>query len=76
MSLLSAISISFSGYILPVLFYWYLARPYSMVERFLMVLVFLLGVASCIIGTVISTMSLIDDVKAGGNPFAGLFTFG
>jgi len=75
MTLLSAISISFSGYVLPVLFYYYLVRPDSIFEKLGLAFIMILGVASCVIGTVLSIMSLVDDVKTNGNPFAGLFEF-
>jgi len=75
MSLLSDISVSLTGFILPCLFYWKICHP-PLWEKILLVIVIAFGVVGSTVGIYVSVNSLIDDISAQPNPFKDLFTFG
>jgi uncharacterized membrane protein len=74
MSLISCISVSLSGYILPCLFYWKICKP-AVYERVVLVLLIIFGFVGSVIGIYLSVATLIEDVKKNPNPFNGLFKF-
>lgn len=74
MGLVSGISVSLSGYILPCLFYWKICRPPTY-EKFLLVFVMLFGLVGSGVGIYLSIKQLISDVQTNPNPFDGLFHF-
>jgi len=75
MSLVSCISVSLSGYILPSLFYWKICNPHKE-EKLLLIIVTLFGLVGSIVGIILSTRDLINNVKQNPNPFENLFHFG
>jgi len=75
MSLLSCISTSLSGFILPCIFYWRICSPGN-AEKVLLVLIVVFGLVGSGVGIYTSLEQLVSDVKAHPNPFDGLFRFG
>jgi len=74
MTLISCISVSLSGYILPCLFYWRINSPH-IGEQIILLAVILFGVAGSGIGLYVGTKQMITDVSHNPNPFKGLFSF-
>jgi len=74
MSLVSCISVSLSGYILPCFFYWKICKP-SMGEQIWLVFIVLFGTLGSIVGIILSTQDLIKNVQQNPDPFKGLFKF-
>jgi len=75
MSLLSCISVSLTGFILPCLFYWKICSP-GIPEKVFLSLIIFFGIVGSVVGIYVSSESLVANVKAQPNPFSGLFTFG
>jgi len=75
MGLISSISLTISGYILPCLFYFVVCRP-STPHRVLCVLIIVFGIAACGVGSYSNTVSLIDAIRSHQNPFSCIFYFG
>jgi len=74
MSLLSCISVSLSGFILPCLFYWKLCRT-SVLEKILLVVIIAFGTIGSAVGIYVNGKALVEDVEANPNPFSSLFKF-
>jgi len=73
MSLVSCISVSLSGYILPCFFYWKICRP-SQPEKVWLVIIVIFGLLGSVVGIILSVQDLINNVKKNPDPFSGLFT--
>ena len=74
MSLISCVSVSLSGYILPCLFYWKICKP-RVFEKFGLTFIIIFGLVGSVVGIYLSVATLIEDVKKNPNPFNGLFKF-
>jgi len=74
MTLISCISVSLSGYILPCIFYWRITSPHIL-ERFILLAVILFGVVGSGVGLYVGIKQMISDVEKSPNPFTGLFVF-
>eukprot|EP01118_Nematostelium_gracile_P017826 TRINITY_DN7734_c0_g1_i2.p1 TRINITY_DN7734_c0_g1~~TRINITY_DN7734_c0_g1_i2.p1 ORF type:complete len:444 (+),score=121.57 TRINITY_DN7734_c0_g1_i2:64-1395(+) len=73
MSLLSCISVSLTGFILPCIFYWRICHPH-LPEKILLTSILIFGIVGSAVGIYVAVEGLIGDVKKSPNPFAGLFT--
>jgi len=74
-SIVTDISVVLSCYILPVLFYWKVCKPRSIVLKILLVLIMIFGIVGSIVGLYLAFGQLIEDVKKNPNPFDGIFRF-
>jgi len=72
MSIVSDISVSLSGFILPALFYWKICRP-PVHHKMLCFIIAAFGIIGSAIGLYVATKQLIDNVHSKPNPFKGLF---
>jgi len=75
MSLLSCISVSLTGFILPCLFYWKICHP-NLLEMIILLAVIVFGIVGSGVGIYESSVQLYDKVKENPNPFKDIFTFG
>jgi len=75
MSLLSCISVSLTGFILPCLFYWKICHP-NLLEMIILLAVIIFGIVGSGVGIYESSVQLYDKVKENPNPFKDIFTFG
>jgi len=74
MTIISCISVSLSGYILPCLFYWRITSPHIF-EKFILLAVILFGLVGSGVGLYVGIKQMIKDVEKSPNPFKGLFEF-
>jgi len=75
MSIVSCISVSLSGYVLPCVFYLATCKT-NPLEKILLVVIMLFGVLGSGVGLWLGITGMISDIKANPNPFSGLFKFG
>jgi len=74
MTIISCISVSLSGYILPCIFYWKINEPHIM-EVLILIAIIAFGAVGSGVGLYVGINQLIDDIKQNPNPFKGLFSF-
>ncbi len=82
-SIITDISVVFSVYVFPAVFYWKLrvsirrsGAGYAVMQCLGLVLIILFGLLGSALGLREAIPALIGAVKSSGNPFANIFTFG
>ena len=72
LSLVSALSIIATAFVLPPVFYYLLyrgERQFGMAEKARMLAVLALGVLSCVVGVYFAITGLVQDIESNPNPF-------